>query len=75
MTECPPGYRFLVQFVENTSAEVARERLARMFGTQKAAAALMRPGTYRPACLTNLYGEWKQYPTGFRFYLPIGWNA
>lgn len=66
----PPGYRFVVQFVDEATEADARAWFARMVGDAKAARAMYLPGVCvrHSTAMKTLANGWHE--CGFRVYLP-----
>ncbi len=75
ISNCPTGYRLLVQLVDDDTEDAAREHLVRIFGERKGWAAIMRRGIHVCPELVGMHHEhagWQTY--GYRAYLPVGWK-
>lgn len=66
---CPPGHRFVVQFIDEPTRETALARFIRMVGEERAKGAVVVPGSRVLSPSHGEYGRVGEYRTGWRVYL------
>jgi hypothetical protein len=69
---CPPGYRFLVQLVDEPDEQSARRTIARMFHELKLPHCKFVPGSLVNSC-SHGWGPVEK-TTGFMVFVPKGFR-